>query len=1068
MRQQFPLEGGWIRQNLISQGPLAVLAGAGVSRQSGLPIVTDLVNVILRALEAPAALAERVPELPFEAFVNVLGSHTRVDPLLSIYDGGRPNTNHAFLAHALRRGAVADVCTTNFDRLIERAYEAQAAGGVAPLTVLRTTQDLERESWRETRARLTKIHGCASDRREMAITINQVAGRIFSEPRAAAIEHLFATGGHGAVLVIGYSCSDSWDLSPQIESLAARGKPVYVVEHTGGLGDAIEVEPVGERRSHNPFRAYPKGFRVYADTDSLVRLLWQELVPDRDYFPPERQETPWLASVQEWAGALTPLDAGLIRGHLYSLLGMNAESVQEFEGLADAERELTGEVAVSLSNQVGPLLELGETERAAEICKNAVAAFRRRGMRQQLGNQLGWLGNCMNQLRRPEDALTHFREAAEILKSVSDWLGVGNQLGNIANSLAQLGRHEEAIAEYERSLSIAEEVGNVPGVINQLLGLSQAHLALGRPQEALEYSRRGEHFARAFKSREKHARLASLSAIATGMLGNHAAAAGHLEEAIALAREEGDTRFLAKHLIDIAHDFLKLGNWDGVESCAREAQSLGADEGECRYLIALARTKSGRIADAQSSLEAILDDPWTAGEQSRMVTVLQALGDLHVNRGDPATAIPYFQRALALRDGVEVRHDLYFIDESLGRALLLANDPEAARPHIESALEGATRVGDISHQSSCHQLFSWMYRSLGQPEEAREHARRALELAEATDNRELVVWALGDVGNIEHTTGRWGQAFEAYAEGARLSEELGLPTGLLSHRRYLGSLLCQVGMQEYGLPQLEEARNLLAGFFGEQDPDLPSLDSEIRQAWRQLNDHKRKTFLQAWNNEPTHVGDPAVLRSGPGFYAHLLNVEGAPDDLLFYFGRFLYHLKQRQDAAAALGECLNGEHALDAANYLGNLFYVSGQRDEALGYYLRVLASEPEHQNASFMAGLCCKDLDRVAEAAVHYARVTPEHPSYEDALFNLALCAITMKDVGASRIHIEAFVKVNDADPEAWFILASVSAYTGDYDRARFAIQKARSLGADPAKVEPLAGAIESEWRKAENAREP
>lgn len=1057
MRQQLSIDGGWIQRNLLIHKQIAILAGAGISRQAGLPIVTDLVSAVLRSLDAPSALAERVPELPFEVFMYVLGRHSQIEPLLAIYADGRPNTNHAFLAHALRRSVITDVCTTNFDCLIERAYSDPAANCTSPLTVLRTSKDLEREVWNNARVRLTKIHGCSSDQREVAITIEQVAGRIHSEPRAAAMEHLFATGDHDVVLILGYSCSDAWDLSPQIEDLAARGKTVYIVEHTNGLGGAIEVELIGERRSRNPFRAYPHGYRIYADTDRFVRLLWEELVPDREYFPPEKQETPWLASVQMWASALSPFAAGLIRGHLFTLLGMPAESVQEFEWLETAEREMTGEIAVSLSNQVGSLLEMGEAERAAEICQTAVAAFRRLGMKEALGNQLGWLGNCMNQLRRPEEALTYFSEAADILGSVDDRLGVGNQLGNIANALGQLGRYEEAVVEYQRSLRIAEEIGNVSGVINQLIGLSQTHLELGRPKEALEYSRLGERTAHAFKSRKQHAQLASLSGAATQRLGGYSETIRHWEDAIALAREEGDARFLSTYLIEAARDFLKLGNWGYVVSYAREAQSLaaGADNNECQYLIALAQTKSGQIADAQSCLEGMLDDLSVTGDPSRMVSVLQALGDLHVNKAAPTTAIGYFQRALALRDGHNVRNDLSGVEASLGRALLLANDPAAARPHVESALEWATQSGDISTQSSCHQLLSWLHRDLHQLKDARRHAELALEMAEATENHEMVVWALADLGTINMMSGQWGYAFEEFSAGVRLSQDIELPTGIMSHRRYLGKLLGFVGMEEYGIAELIEARKLLVELFGAQDPDMPELDAEIRQVTWLLEDHERKRFLQTWAHESPFVATPAVLKAGPAFYTHLQEIDEAPPDLQFYWGRFLYYQKEYQSAMVALSGCLQGDRGLDVTNYLGNLYYISGQRREALDHYARVLTLDPGHQNASFMAGLCCKDLGQVSESARYYTQVTSMHPHYEDALFNLGLCAVEMEDLGSARQHFESFLKINGTDPEAWSALANISAAAGDLDHAEFAIKQALAFGSDPASIETLAKAI-------------
>jgi hypothetical protein len=65
----------------------------------------------------------------------------------------------------------------------------------------------------------------------MAITLQQVAAKILSAQRMAVIEHIFSEGAHQNVLVLVYSCSDVFDISPQIAAIREYHKKVIYIDH---------------------------------------------------------------------------------------------------------------------------------------------------------------------------------------------------------------------------------------------------------------------------------------------------------------------------------------------------------------------------------------------------------------------------------------------------------------------------------------------------------------------------------------------------------------------------------------------------------------------------------------------------------------------------------------------------------------------------------------------------------------------------------------------------------------------------------------------------------------------
>lgn len=198
-----------------------VFCGAGISRHSGLPIVKELVPYILEKLGVTKEEAETIMQsnLPFEAFIETLRDNSDPHKIFDIFDLGEPNTNHILLAKLAKAGYVTTICTTNFDRLIEKAFDNEGLVREDDYRVYYKEAALERIQWNDHSIHLIKIHGSVEDKDNMAITLGQVASQILSNQRQGVIDHVFCKGAHNDVLVLGYSCSDVFDISPQINTI---------------------------------------------------------------------------------------------------------------------------------------------------------------------------------------------------------------------------------------------------------------------------------------------------------------------------------------------------------------------------------------------------------------------------------------------------------------------------------------------------------------------------------------------------------------------------------------------------------------------------------------------------------------------------------------------------------------------------------------------------------------------------------------------------------------------------------------------------------------------------------
>lgn len=244
--------------------------------------------------------------------------------------------------------------------------------------------------------------------------------------RAAIIRHIFSQGDHQQVLILGYSCSDVFDLSPQIEALAENFKQVSLVQHSYDP----KIEDMHDQEQKNPFKAFDNGTRLFFNTSDLVRTLWKlalrEIYPTADADQNMLKTSPdWKAKVQAWYTSAVQNHSKVIKA---VMLGKIFLAICEWQ------------VAIGLYGHV-----LAYAREHADDREGIVA--------------LNGIGSAYLHLGEYLEAIGFYEQAVEIARRIGDVRGARGNLGNMGNAYALIGMKDKARQCFDKSKAILESPG---------------------------------------------------------------------------------------------------------------------------------------------------------------------------------------------------------------------------------------------------------------------------------------------------------------------------------------------------------------------------------------------------------------------------------------------------------------------------------------------------------------------------------------------------------------------------------------------------------------------------------
>ncbi len=286
-----------------SKENLLLFCGAGISINSGIPSAIPLLENLLDCLQIEKLdKAKLIKEnttlaMPFEAFCEVFLENSTEQQFLNIFTNGEPNTTHFFLEKCYNKKILKEIYTTNFDLLIEKAF----ALNKSQLKVFSNEDSFQDVNSFFDGCKLIKVHGSIDELESLRTTVAKIANRKLSSARDKIIEKAFnSTEKNTKVLIIGYSCSDIFDIIPKIEKIFNPKSQVFLLEHDGEIINQSDVilEKISIKAINNPFVGY-SGIRIKVNTDYFIKWFWEKIDIDYKYTQPELKD--WKHYITEWS-----------------------------------------------------------------------------------------------------------------------------------------------------------------------------------------------------------------------------------------------------------------------------------------------------------------------------------------------------------------------------------------------------------------------------------------------------------------------------------------------------------------------------------------------------------------------------------------------------------------------------------------------------------------------------------------------------------------------------------------------------------------------------------------------
>ena len=205
--------------------------------------------------------------------------------------------------------------------------------------------------------------------------------------------------------------------------------------------------------------------------------------------------------------------------------------------------------------------------------------------------------------------------------------------------------------------------------------------------------------------------------------------------------------------------FRKLNNTKGINQCIMNLGSLYFDLGEYKAADVYFKQVYNNVKD-------------NPNDQAGLASALFSLGSSNRKMGNPAKSLEFYNKSLAIREKIGDINGIALSNWGIGLVLNNIKQYQKALKHFEISLLNNRQTKNVYQEAIVLMAVSDSYLHLNQHKKAQESAKLALEKANESNSKGLVVQALEYLVRIEKAQKKYEEALEHQSEHIALSDSL--------------------------------------------------------------------------------------------------------------------------------------------------------------------------------------------------------------------------------------------------------------------------------------------------------
>jgi len=231
------------------------------------------------------------------------------------------------------------------------------------------------------------------------------------------------------------------------------------------------------------------------------------------------------------------------------------------------------------------------------------------------------------------------------------------------------------------------------------------------------------------------------------------------------------------------------------------------------YEVAAATRGTGDSRRARQLFLALLRSLEKANDRDRLlrVRVLQALGAVSVDLGEPQAAFGYLNSALEWAQDTGDLTSLFTIYYALAVSHRAQGDLEAATTYLQRALATSEVTKDVAATAIAHNMLAVLAADGGRMQAAYEHADRAIELGRMAGPLVYLAHYLNTKAECAAKLGDWPTAEGIARESLALGKAQGSQDSVAAARVALSQVLAHRGEIDAASAELREAAEIYRG-----------------------------------------------------------------------------------------------------------------------------------------------------------------------------------------------------------------------------------------------------------------